>query len=221
MKRPLARPSAFAKAAADKSATLSPPCGERAGRGVPIWFRARMRVQNWRSGLPMNLPPHPFPTPSLSPNGGEGAQRAGEGRLRRPKCASKTWRSKLSMSGDWPTLLAVAESEVQHILRALPRKLQAEARRLPVAFERRPGKELQEDAIEPDTLGLFVGEAYPDGEGGGVALPPQIVLFLTNIWEAAEEDEAVYREEIRTTFLHELGHYFGFDETDLEERGLE
>src|SRR5438874_12746949 len=32
---PLSRPSA----------TLSPPCGERAGRGVPIWFMAPMRVQ--------------------------------------------------------------------------------------------------------------------------------------------------------------------------------
>src|SRR2546426_833879 len=36
---PLTRPSAFTKATADKSATLSPPRGERAGRGVPIRFR--------------------------------------------------------------------------------------------------------------------------------------------------------------------------------------
>jgi predicted Zn-dependent protease with MMP-like domain len=125
------------------------------------------------------------------------------------------------MSGDWPMLLAVAESEVRHILRALPGKLQAEARRLPVTFERRPGKELQDDGIEPDTLGLFVGEAYPDSETGSVPLPPQITLFLTNIWTMAEEDEAVYREQIRTTFLHELGHYLGLDEIDLEERGLD
>ena len=52
-------------------------------------------------------------------------------------------------------------------------------------------------------------------------LPPQIILFLENIWELAEEDEAVYREEIRTTLLHELGHYLGLDEIDLEERGLD
>src|SRR2546422_190981 len=32
---PLSRPSA----------TLSPPCGERAGRGVPIWFLVPMRAQ--------------------------------------------------------------------------------------------------------------------------------------------------------------------------------
>src|SRR5438132_1934098 len=41
------------------AATLSPPCGERAGRGVPIWFVVPMHAKNER-GLPMNLPPHPF-----------------------------------------------------------------------------------------------------------------------------------------------------------------
>lgn len=125
------------------------------------------------------------------------------------------------MSGDWSTLLAVAESEVQRILRALPRELRAEAQRIPVSFEIRPGKALRDDGIEPDTLGLFVGEAYADTATSGAPFPPQIILFLENIRDAAEEDTAAYRKEIRTTFLHELGHYLGLDEIDLEERGLE
>ena len=125
------------------------------------------------------------------------------------------------MSGDWSTLLAAAESAVKQILRALPRDLRTEAQRVPVSFERRPNKELEADGIEPDTLGLFVGEAYPDGETSGSPLPPQIILFLENIWNAAEENQTLYREEIRTTFLHELGHYLGLDEIDLEERGLD
>src|SRR5207249_1644942 len=41
---PLSRPSA----------TLSPPGGERAGRGVPIWFMVPMHAKNER-GLSMNL----------------------------------------------------------------------------------------------------------------------------------------------------------------------
>jgi predicted Zn-dependent protease with MMP-like domain len=125
------------------------------------------------------------------------------------------------MSGDWSTLLAIAESEVQRILTMLPRDLRIEAERLPVTFESRPAKPLRADGIEADTLGLFVGEAYPDAETSTVPLPPQIILFLENIRDAADEDEAVYREEIRTTFLHELGHYLGLDEIDLEERGLD
>jgi predicted Zn-dependent protease with MMP-like domain len=125
------------------------------------------------------------------------------------------------MSDDWSTLLAVAEAEVQHILRALPGKLRIEAERLPITFERRPGKELQRDSIEADTLGLFIGNAFGDSETSTAPFPPQIILFLENIRDAAENNEAAYRREIRTTYLHELGHYLGLDEIDLEERGLD
>ncbi len=34
-------------------------------------------------------------------------------------------------------------------------------------------------------------------------------------------DEQVYRAEVRTTYLHELGHYLGLDEDELTQRGLE
>ncbi len=45
-------------------------------------------------------------------------------------------------------------------------------------------------------------------------------MFYENLWDFAEEDEKVYRDEIRITFLHELGHYLGLGEQDIEERGL-
>jgi predicted Zn-dependent protease with MMP-like domain len=41
------------------------------------------------------------------------------------------------------------------------------------------------------------------------------------LWDFAKGDEAIYVEEVRTTFLHELGHFFGFDEEGLAERGLD
>ena len=53
------------------------------------------------------------------------------------------------------------------------------------------------------------------------ALPPQILLFLDNIWDYAEADEEIYRDEVRLTYLHELGHYLGWDEDEIAERGLE
>jgi predicted Zn-dependent protease with MMP-like domain len=31
----------------------------------------------------------------------------------------------------------------------------------------------------------------------------------------------LFREEVATTLLHELGHYLGLDEGDLTDRGLE
>src|SRR5438874_3492250 len=45
---PLSRPSA----------TLSPPCGERAGRGVPIWFMVPMHAEK-RKGASHELPLRP------------------------------------------------------------------------------------------------------------------------------------------------------------------
>ena len=52
-------------------------------------------------------------------------------------------------------------------------------------------------------------------------MPPQIILFLQNLWVFVRGDEALFREEVRTTLLHELGHYLGLDEDDLTERGLD
>jgi len=100
----------------------------------------------------------------------------------------------------------------------LPEPLREQARKLPVTFEHQPNAELQADGIEADTLGLFTGPEFADEEN--VPMPPQIILFLENLWGFANGDEKTFREETRTTFLHELGHYLGLDEDDLTERGV-
>ena len=120
---------------------------------------------------------------------------------------------------DWKKLCAVASDEVERALTALPKPLREQAKQLPVMLERVPNAGLQEDGIEPDTLGLFTGPEFADD--GQVPLPPQIILFLENLWDFAENDEIIFREEVRTTFLHELGHYLGLDEDDLTDRGLD
>jgi predicted Zn-dependent protease with MMP-like domain len=51
-------------------------------------------------------------------------------------------------------------------------------------------------------------------------MPPQILLFYENLWDFAGGEEETYREEVRITYLHELGHYLGLDEDELDERGL-
>jgi predicted Zn-dependent protease with MMP-like domain len=120
---------------------------------------------------------------------------------------------------DWGKLRALATAEVEAVLAKLPKPLRKQAGKLPVTFERQPNEDLQADGIEVDTLGLFVGPDFADEEH--VPMPPQIILFLKNIWDAAETDEKIFRDEVRTTFLHELGHYLGLEEDDLTERGLE
>ena len=124
------------------------------------------------------------------------------------------WRVNLN----WKQLKAVASEEVEATLARLPAPLRERAGMLPVTFERIPNAGLQADGIEPDTLGLFVGPDF--AEEGAVPMPPQIILFLENLRDFAEGDEDIFREEVTTTLLHELGHYLGLDEGDLMDRGL-
>ena len=124
------------------------------------------------------------------------------------------------MPDPWPRLLTLAQDEVRATLAELPAELRARAEPLPVVYERVPAPEMLDEVVQPDTLGLFVGEAFPDGEGGPLPLPPQIFLFLENLWDMAEGDEATYLDEVHLTYIHELGHYLGLNENELEERGL-
>jgi predicted Zn-dependent protease with MMP-like domain len=126
---------------------------------------------------------------------------------------------KDDLKSDWNKLQQLALMEIEATLAELPKPLREQAQKLPVTFERVPNAELQADGIEVDTLGLFTGAEFAD-EGASV-LPAQIILFLENLWDFAEGDEKVFCEEVHTTFLHELGHFFGLDEDDLVDRGLD
>jgi len=123
------------------------------------------------------------------------------------------------MRADWKQLRQLALAEVEATQAALPEPLRERAEKLPVTFERFPNAGLQSDGIEADTLGLFTGAEF--AEEGNVPLPPQIILFLENLWDFAEGEAAAFRDEVHTTYLHELGHYLGLDEDELAERGLE
>jgi len=124
-----------------------------------------------------------------------------------------------AMTGDWKKLQSLALAEVEATLAELPAPLCEKAKQLPVTFERVPNAGLVADGIEADSLGLFTGAEFT--EEGHAPLPPQIILFLENLWDYAEGDEEIYLDEVHTTYLHELGHYLGLDEDDLFERGLE
>jgi predicted Zn-dependent protease with MMP-like domain len=118
-------------------------------------------------------------------------------------------------------LTKIAESTVASTRMKLPAALRDTSADVPVTFQDWPSEEILGGEFEPDILGLFVGPPHgaPSDESQG--LPPQILLFIGNIWEFAEGDQEVFCDEVRLTYLHELGHYFGWDEDDLAERGLE
>ena len=75
--------------------------------------------------------------------------------------------------------------------------------------------------FEPDILGLFSGNPHGTEISHADPAPPQISLYLENIMDWAEGDPAGFAEEVRLTYLHELGHFLGWDEDDLAARGLD
>lgn len=125
------------------------------------------------------------------------------------------------MHACWQQLRTLAQKEVEVTLAELPAPLRERAQALPVTLERRPNAAHRRDGIGPDTLGLFVGPEFAHEQTTTLPLPPQIILFLENLWEMAEADEEIFCDEVHTTYLHELGHYLGLNEEDLFDRGLE
>ena len=116
----------------------------------------------------------------------------------------------------------IAKTEVAALRRELPREMARRAAEVPVVMLPRPTKAMvRDDGIDPDLLGLFVGPNCAEGVESGDPLPPEILLFLENLWDYADGDEEIFREEVRVTYYHEHGHYLGLEDGDLEDRGLE
>jgi len=117
--------------------------------------------------------------------------------------------------------ILLAEKTVAATVRRLPADLRPLARAVPVLYEKAPKDDVLAEGFEPDILGLFSGSAHGTEFDGSPPAPPRILLYLDNLWDFAEGDPEIFREEVRLTYLHELGHYFGWDEDELEARGLE
>ncbi len=118
-------------------------------------------------------------------------------------------------------LTALARPVIAAAQKRLPAEVRSAAEAVPVCYEPYPNAGILAEGWEPDILGLFVGHEHLGELTDGQPLPPQILLFLENLWDYAEGDAGVFRDEVRLTYLHELGHYLGWDEEEIARRGLE
>ena len=68
-------------------------------------------------------------------------------------------------------------------------------------------------------LGLYQGVPLKKrGAWYGNVLPDKITLFKKNI-ERISRDRKDLEEWVRRVLIHEIGHYFGFDEQELRKLG--
>lgn len=117
---------------------------------------------------------------------------------------------------DWVKLERSAENVVSQCLRELPSSLQPAAKKIPVVFRKWHPDVDAGDLNAVELLGEYL--SYEEDRVSEQNGP--VVLYLGAIQLFCEEEGAAFEDEARITLLHELGHHFGWDEGDIESRGL-
>jgi predicted Zn-dependent protease with MMP-like domain len=107
--------------------------------------------------------------------------------------------------------LSTFDEAVERALASLPAELRRAVENVEIDVE-----EAHPD--DPDLFGLYEGVPLPERGDWAGALPDRIRIFRRPLAEAFP-DPAELEEEIRITVLHELAHYFGLDEEQLDELG--
>lgn len=120
-----------------------------------------------------------------------------------------------------PDLHQLAASSVKQVRSRLPAELRAASEPVVTLYQTVPDQTLLDQGWEPDLLGLFEGASRLEADPHASDPPPRIILYLDNLWDLAEGDPHIFTDEVRTTYLHELGHFLGFDEDDLALRDLD
>jgi predicted Zn-dependent protease with MMP-like domain len=108
---------------------------------------------------------------------------------------------------------------VDEALAGIPEDFREAMQNIAIVVEDAPTLEqLDEVGIEPpDTLlGLYQGTPLPERQWNhGNVLPDKVTLFQRVIEEASDsEDDLIVA--IGETLIHEIGHYFGLSEEEIE-----
>jgi predicted Zn-dependent protease with MMP-like domain len=109
------------------------------------------------------------------------------------------------------------EKLVERALTKLPGKFRSRLKNIVVEVEAEPPQEILDDlGIEHGTLyGLYQGVPLTEREWNyGNVLPDRIVIYQGPIERAARAGEEV-EQIVLDTVVHEIGHYFGFDDAEL------
>jgi predicted Zn-dependent protease with MMP-like domain len=115
---------------------------------------------------------------------------------------------------------AAFERHVAEALASIPRDFRDAMQNIAIVVEDEPSPDvLEEMEIEPpDTLfGLYQGTPLTERTANyGNVLPDRVLIFQgPHEREAEDEDDLIVC--IGETLIHEIGHYFGLSEEEIEE----
>ena len=113
--------------------------------------------------------------------------------------------------------------EVSRVLDAVPKQFRKHLSNVEIVVEDRPTDELLlEEGLDPDydTLyGLYQGVPLPERSSFYPPLLPDKITIFAEPLLRDFPDPADLREQVRLTVLHEIAHYFGMDEEDIDKLG--
>jgi predicted Zn-dependent protease with MMP-like domain len=112
------------------------------------------------------------------------------------------------------------EKYVAEALASIPQRFRKAMQNIAIVVEDEPSPELlaEMDIEPPDTLlGLYQGTPLTERHWGyGNTLPDRVLIFQ-GPHERSAEDEDDLIVAIAETLIHEIGHYFGLSEEEIEE----
>lgn len=102
---------------------------------------------------------------------------------------------------------------VRDALRTLPKVVREKLENIDIIIEDEP-------IVRKSLLGLYQGVPLKKrGFWYGNVMPDRIILFKNNIERMSRNEEEMV-ELIHRVVIHEIGHYFGFDEDELRRSGF-
>jgi predicted Zn-dependent protease with MMP-like domain len=108
---------------------------------------------------------------------------------------------------------------VAEALREIPARFREHIQNVTLVMEDEPDAQtLDEAGVDPpDTLyGLYQGTPLTERRwADGNVLPDRITLYQVPIEEDCEDEDDI-RQAISETLIHEVGHYFGLSEEEIE-----
>ena len=107
------------------------------------------------------------------------------------------------------------EQLVREAVESLPEELKARLENVAILVEENPPRSKKWQEKDQELLGLYHGISKKDrGFWYGNVLPDRIVIYRKPLERISANIQGL-RENVRQTVIHEVGHYFGFDEEDL------
>ncbi len=124
----------------------------------------------------------------------------------------------------------MTDKEFAHLvslgIEMIPERFLKKINNVAIVIAEKPTEEqLRTNNITPGSTLLGLYEGIPltergDSYGTYVILPDKITIFKQPILDEANGDLLIVKEIVRDTVWHEIAHYFGYEDEEIERREM-